>query len=187
MNWLASTRRRMSKTLREPKRVWRTITYPAQHRLAPTAATPAREAIMLFDASTKYGGWVDRVKGMISVCELANITQRGFRICTDSTFPLLRFLEPNDVDWRSDRMALQWNPLRTRFHVSRDRPSDRFERLMHDERPQLYIDTNIDYLASLHPGASSEDLRTLWGALYRQLFRLRPELEADVRAASIAG
>jgi hypothetical protein len=160
----------------------RALAYPLQRRIPITLAKSAPRAVMIFDPSSKYGGWIDRVKGMISVYELARLTGRSFHVHAGPTFPLDGLIEPATFDWRIDRAAVRWNPLETGFHISRDRWVDRFPALRSSSRRTLFVDTNLDYLPELHPELDKHAVRTLWGERYRELFKLAPDLEAEVRA-----
>lgn len=174
---------RWTKLLRRPKQRIRALAYPLQRRL-PVTLTSERDtrAVMVFDPSTKYGGWVDRVKGMISVYELARLTGRTYQVYTGPTFPLEDLVEPASFEWRIRRDALRWNPLETGFHVSRDYWTDSFPALRDSRRNTLFIETNLDYLAELHPELDTNKIQALWGKRYLELFKLAPSLEADVQA-----
>lgn len=136
---------------------------------------------MMFDPSTRYGGWIDRVKGIISAYELARLTGRTFRLFAGPTFPLGELIEPAGADWNARPSDLTWNPITTTFHVSRDRPSVRFARLRASSRARVFVETNLDYLPQLHPARGPGALHRLWGQRYRELFRLKPDLEEEVR------
>ena len=131
---------RSSKLLRRPKQLARTWVYPFQRRLPVTLANEAEtRAVMIFDATTKYGGWMDRVKGIVSVYELARLTGRRFQMYAGATFPLSGLVEPATFDWRVEREALRWNPLATGFHVSRDRWIDAFPKLRNARWRTLFM------------------------------------------------
>jgi hypothetical protein len=168
---------KLAKLLRPYKHRVRALAYPLQRRIPITLAKSAPRAVMIFDPSSKYGGWIDRVKGMISVYELARLTGRSFHVYAGPTFPLDGLIEPATFDWRIDRSALRWNPLETAFHVSRDRKVDRFTALRSSSRRTLFVETNLDYLPELH---REGDARVLWGERYRELFKLSPALDAGV-------
>ena len=171
----------LSKLLRGQKQRLRTLLYPLQRRLPVTLATTAQpRAIMVFDPSTKYGGWIDRVKGMISVYELARLTGRTFQVHTGSAFPLDGMIEPATFDWRVALETLRWNPFETRFHVSRDRWIGAFPALRASRQKTIFIETNLDYLPELHPELDKQAVRTLWGDRYRELFRPSASLEAEL-------
>ncbi len=174
---------RLSKLLRRPKAVIRSWVYPLQRRL-PIALDREVEprAIMIFDPSTRYGGWIDRVKGMISVYELARLTGRSYRVYAGPTFPLDELVEPATFDWRIARESLRWNPLETGFHVSRDRWTDSFAALRTSRRKTMFVETNLDYLPELHPELDRLAIKKLWGDRYRELFKLTPALESEVHA-----
>ena len=137
---------------------------------------------MIFDPSTKYGGWIDRVKGMISVYELARLTGRTFQVHAGPTFPLDELVEPSTFDWRVRREALHWNPFETGFHVSRDRWVQDFAALRSSRWKTMFIETNLDYLSRLHPHLDEHAIQVMWGERYRALFKLSDSLERDVRA-----
>lgn len=172
---------RARKLLRRPKQLVRTYAYPLQHRL-PLSLVPDRErrAIMVFDASSKYGGWMDRVKGMLSVYELARLSQRQFSVFAGATFPLAGLVEPATFDWRIAHGELRWHPLMTRFHVSRDRKVAAFAALRDARARTLYVETNLDYFDALHPELDAPARQALWRTRYHELFRLAPALEREV-------
>ena len=173
----------VSRLLRRPKQQLRALAYPVQRRLPITLERDRdSRAVMVFDPSTKYGGWVDRVKGMISVYELSRLTGRSFRVSTGPAFPLEGLVEPATFDWRIAQSAIRWHPLDTWFHVSRDYWTNSFPRLRHSRRKTLFVETNLDYLAELHPDLDAADVRRLWGQRYRELFELAPALEREVQA-----
>jgi hypothetical protein len=174
---------RARKLLRRPKQLVRTLVYPLQRRLPISLASdPERRAIMVFDASTNYGGWMDRVKGMLSVYELARLTDRKLSVFAGETFPLAGLVEPATFDWRIDRAELRWHPLTTGFHVSRDRKVDAFAQLRDARSRTLFVETNLDYFARLHPELDEPARQALWRTRYHELFRLAPAFEREVAA-----
>lgn len=174
---------RARRLLREPKRLARTWAYPFQRRLPLTLDLAAqRRALMVFDSSTKYGGWMDRVKGMLSVYELACLTGRTFGVSTGETFPLDGLIEPATFDWRIARRDLRWHPFSTGFHVSRDRWVDAFPALRDARWRTLFVETNLDYFEELHPELDEAARNALWSKRYHELFRLAPALEREVAA-----
>lgn len=142
---------------------------------------------MLFDSSARYGGWIDRVKGIISAYELARLTGRQLRLYAGPPFPIAELLRPATFDWRIEPRELRWNPLNTSFHVSRDRISPAFLALREASHPNLFVDTNLDYLPRLHPERDPAQLRALWSERFHELFALEPALEAEVAAHAIPG
>jgi len=175
---------RWKKALHRPAQRLRSLIYPVQRRLhVSVRARPSRRsAIMLFDPSTRYGGWIDRVKGIVSTYELARLTERDFKLYAGPTFPVLEFLKPANHDWRTTLDEVAWNPLTAAFHVSRDRPVPEFAALRRSSRGNLFVDTNLDYLALLHPELSPPQVRALWGQRYRELFEPRPVFAQQIAA-----
>lgn len=178
---------RWTKTLARRAQALQPYLYPLRYRMPMTLRgfRGGRVVIVAFSPLRRYGGWVDRLKGIISSYELARMTGRSFRLDVPPSFPVLEFLEPVTFDWRAG--PLTWNPLDTSFHVSRDRRSRQFVELQHARRPRLYVDTNLDYLAQLHPDASSDALARLWKERFDELFRMRSDLADTVGALARPG
>lgn len=163
----------LSRALRRPKEHARRALYPVQRRLRfgrePNPRT--RSAIMLFDPSVRYGGWIDRVKGVVSTYHLASVTDRNFRLYAGPTFPIDGLIEPATFDWRIKPEEIRWNPLNARFHVSRDQRTKDFSALVRTRARNVFVDTNLDYLPVLNESLDARAVRELWARHFRALFK----------------
>jgi hypothetical protein len=166
------------------KRRVRTLLYPLQRRLrlGKVAVPRRRSAIMLFDPSVRYGGWIDRVKGIVSTYDLARSTSREFRLHAGPTFPIDGLLEPATFDWRIGCDEIRWNPLNSAFHVSRDRTSAHFQALANTRAANVFVDTNLDYLPQLHPTLAEPEVRALWAERFHEIFKPTQQLAIQVDA-----
>lgn len=137
--------------------------------------------IMMFDGYVNHGGFVDRLKGIISFYELAQMRGWNFKIYFQSPFQLSLYLKENESAWVE-------NAVRRRFPAARpvhffDQPASYFGRLIRrfHVKCDFHVYSNIDFLAQLHPGHSRAQIDRLWGERFRQLFRLSEQLEKDVQ------
>jgi hypothetical protein len=181
---------RLNELVHQSKQSVKTLWYPWQRGLRLSFGRDRRgmkDAVMVFDASTGHGGWVDRLKGIVSVYELSQLAGRELKLCMDDSFPVLEFLQPSSFDWRTTREELRWSPLAAGFHVSRDRHSSGFLKLSQSSRSQLFVDTNLDYLPLLHRELTGDQLHTLWGKRYKELFTPKADFEEAVAAYARPG
>lgn len=119
------------------------------------------------DGRVGHGGMFDRLKGMISVYAVAKAQGKGFRVLFTYPFPLEKYLEPRDYDWRLKEGELT-------EHFPQSRPLFIYgecyhpTRLMKDRRRQTHFYYGFNSLDKIN-----EHFHTNydWGKLYHELFR----------------
>lgn len=157
--------------------------YPFQRLDAPALFAPNREKTieMVFDRRKRTGGFVDRVKGMMSCLEIAHITGRTLIIHIDDSFPIYKLLDPGSPNVRFETKPIKWSLMQSAFHVSNDNKNiPAFLSLGNASKKQVFADTNLDYLAELHPGESEDQLNQRRARLFSELFQLKPEFKKAI-------
>ena len=125
------------------------------------------------DGRVGHGGMFDRLKGLISVYAVAKAQEKDFRILFTYPFPLEKYLEPRDYDWRlrDDELVEHFPQSRPLFIYGECyRPT----RLMKDRCHQTHFYYGYNSLDKINErfGTGYD-----WGKLYHELFRPTPYLQ----------
>lgn len=127
-----------------------------------------KRIILCVDGKTKHGGFVDRLKGIVSFYEVAKATNRDFYIHHTHPFELDDYLHPNQIDWKL-KGGFQWYPLSTFFLVA----YNRFDFNVFTSVPKIQSDTiivysNVDYTKQIYSGEIDHQLN--WKQSFEELF-----------------
>jgi hypothetical protein len=156
--------------------------YPLNRLDAPALFSPAKGKTieMVFNHKKRTGGWVDRVKGMLSCLEVARQTGRTLVIHVDDTFPIDKYFDPGATNVKFETGPVRWSLFQSAFHVSNDNKKRTFLKLAGVKRKQLFVDTNLDYLSELYPGETEEYLNHRRMSLFHQIFHLKPGFQKTI-------
>lgn len=158
---------------REPKLICK---YYIGARGKEQGATPnLQNPLYVFrvDGRVGHGGMFDRLKGLISVYAVAKAQSKDFRILFTYPFPLEKYLEPRDYDWRlKDGELIEHFPQSRPLFIYGEcyRPT----RLMKDRCHQTHFYYGYNSLDKINErfGTGYD-----WGKLYHELFRPTPYLQ----------
>lgn len=119
-----------------------------------------------------HGGLVDRLKGAISMYNVALELGAEFYISFTDPFELSDYLAPNEVAW--NKGDVKFNPLRDRiiYAIKRNKPGLINPVTWFDAKtPRTYfVYSNLNYLEGAYPTWSQQQLRDLWQQYFYQLF-----------------
>lgn len=128
------------------------------------------EIIICFDKFGYSGGFVDRLKGIISIYHLALKYNYKFKINFDHPFHLDLLLNQNKTQWKLQKSDLNWSIFNTKFIYAMDDVSHS-EKIIQEIKKghrKIFIYTNLDLLYKLY--LNDEDLTKKWGQTFNELF-----------------
>lgn len=136
-------------------------------------STPQNKRIICFcDGTIPHGGWVDRLKGIISFYDIAKQLDYEFYIYFTQPFQLNTYLESNTVSWEIDKKAILYNPLTTKvIYVNNNFGFKVLDSLQQSKKKTFFVYSNCDYLQMLYPEKSAQDLSLLWHNRFHELFK----------------
>jgi len=128
------------------------------------------EIIICFDKFGYHGGFVDRLKGIISVYHLAQKYNYKFKIYFNHPFHIDLFFNENRFKWKTNKSDLDWSFLSTKFIYAMDDLSigDSIIQEMKKGHRKIFIYTNLDLLSKIY--FNGEDLIKIWGQTFNELF-----------------
>jgi hypothetical protein len=138
--------------------------------------------IMMFEGTIPHGGFVDRLKGIVSFYELSKRNNWEFKIYHASPFKLSLYLKENIVYWEEHAVVRRFPSSRT-IHFF-DQPLLQLNHLVSRFKSYCtyHVYSNVDFLSRLYPDHSSEQLDKLWGNSFNELFQVSEELEKALQA-----
>ncbi len=141
--------------------------------------------IVCFDGLFPHGGLVDRLKGIVSLYQIAKELDYDFKILFDNPFELSMFLEPNSIDWRFKRDNIKWYPTKTRcLYLINNFDANPLEIIKKSKANRFYVYANIDYSKVTFPNLKQEDLYENWRQNFNALFKKSNLLEEKLNAIS---
>lgn len=127
--------------------------------------------IICFDGLFPHGGWVDRLKGIISFYEIAKQLKCDFKILYDSPFSLNTYLEPNEVKWTCSSDDFKINPFSTKVLIFMDDfNSNPIEEIKSTRAKTILIYSNVDYLKLILSTSNSVEVEEKWRNNFNELF-----------------
>ncbi len=132
-----------------------------------------------------HGGWIDRLKGMLSCYELALQEQLDFRIVYTSPVTLTDFFGPGTHDWQPDDEG--YHPFYSRivYHMD-DFEADIRKPLRSHRIRRFYYFYNIDALPTLRPDLNTHQLHERWRSHFHTLFTMTPFMTEQLPATPSA-
>lgn len=144
-----------------------------QYRLVPHLSKQ-KETTLIFicDGSIQHGGFVDRLKGIISFYYFAKINGWHFKLFYSHPFDLSFFFQEGDIRWSVNTVEKAFPKARPIWEF--DRPKVEINRLQKRFAGGgvFHIYSNVDFLNQLMPGTSKNIIQEHWGKLFREIFRI---------------
>jgi len=145
--------------------------------------TKQKQIIVCFDGLFPHGGLVDRLKGIISFYQIAQILGYDFKIIFNNPFDLNLFLEPNSVDWQIDTSKMRWHPTKSKtVYLVNNFKVNPLKLIKNSKAKQFYVYANIDYGKTIFPDLNTEQLENKWRTDFNHLFKKSELLEAKLNA-----
>jgi hypothetical protein len=134
---------------------------------------PKNKRIIFFcDGVIPHGGWVDRLKGIISYYDVAQKLNYDFKLVFTKPFEIKHYLIPNKVEWDIRTSEINFNPLFTKIIYS----NNNFNRnplahIINSKKDTFIVYSNVDYLTILNPELNGFDLNKLWKVHFQAIFK----------------
>lgn len=136
--------------------------------------------IHVLNNTLKHGGLLDRIKGIVSLYQLAKELDYDFKIFVDpQSFDLFKYLQPKQTEliclkdefWLNRKIA---RPL----YLNDYRPDSKgaLLQLFSSDYLQFHVYGNQDYIPLLQPLLTKDAYGAYWAMLFHQLFSFVPEL-----------
>jgi len=140
-----------------------------------------KRIIVCFDGLFPHGGLVDRLKGMVSLYQVAKELDYDFKIVFDNPFQLSSFLEPNHVPWELQPKHITWHPTTTKLlYLINNFEANPFQIIKKSKAHQFYVYANIDYSNSIFPELDLKNVESKWREDFNELFKKSELLKAKL-------
>lgn len=137
--------------------------------------------IICFDGIFSHGGFVDRIKGIISFYEVAKQLNCNFKIRFDHPFDLSIYFKPNTYNWQIENNKVKFNPFDTQIVYLMDNFSANPKELIKQSKAKtILVYSNIDYLKAIHPALSPKQIEEKWQVNFNELFKKTSFLEQEL-------
>ena len=134
-------------------------------------------AVLLVDGKYSHGGFCDRLKGIVSLFQYAQVNNMPFRIDYTYPFKLSDFLLPNQYDWLPKEEEISRNLADVKYIcLVRDPSANRLLQL--NTNKQIHCHANRDIVEQLNVAYQTN---YDWGSMFNTLFCPTNEL-ADLIA-----
>ncbi len=146
-------------------------------RIRFNSKTNKKRIIICFDGLLPHGGFVDRLKGILSFYEISKLEDYEFYIQFDDPFELKLFLEPNKVDWYIKKEDVYWEPFNTKFlYLVNDFDVRPLEVLKNSSASTFIVYANIDYFKTYYTELTASQLEEKWRLSFNELFQKSDDL-----------
>jgi len=137
---------------------------------------------MVIDGSLQHGGFVDRLKGIVSFYALAKKHGWRFQIHYTQPFSLGDFFQEGTVKWNCAFIKKTWPAARPIWLFDQARVD--LPRLVKRlERGGVYhVYSNIDFLRQIYPDLQVDTFGQFWASLFHELFQISPQIESQLGA-----
>ena len=132
--------------------------------------------VYMADGKMVHGGMFDRLKGAISIYALSKVHGKKYGIYFTEPFPLEKYLEPNNYDWRVNKEDLTFSFPQTRPIIAfseKIKP----KRLLRERNGQTHYYYGSNILDFINQWYGTE---YKWTTLFNELFRPSPYLEVQI-------
>ncbi len=144
-----------------------------------------KQIVVCFDGLFSHGGLVDRLKGIISLYQIAQQLGYEFKIMFDNPFELSTFLEPNIIDWKLNRSDLRWHPTKSKcLYLVNNFKTNPLQLIKQSKADTFYVYANIDYSKTIFPGLNTKALEHKWREDFNTLFKKSELLEEKLKIIS---
>ena len=141
--------------------------------------TFATSVVNIFDGSVSSGGWVDRLRGIVSTFLSCESTGRDYRLYFVSPFRLEDYLVPNEVDWRIHKHDLTFSSSETENVIVDTLIGDRREKREQREQLMQGLEKSRDKQTHVYTNAAfcyDDD----FAAVFRRLFKPSGRLQMAI-------
>lgn len=136
---------------------------------------PKEKAIIFFTEKGKWhGGFVDRMKGIVSVFHFCLCKNVPFKINYTFPFELTDFLLPNTYDWIINKNEISFHRKEAKFisFIGYKQPFKRVKNLNLEKQIHIFSNRDITSLLNAEYGTNCT-----WGELFKKLFRPTEKLQ----------
>ncbi len=127
--------------------------------------------IICFDGVIAHGGFVDRIKGIISFYEVSKKLNYNFKINFIHPFEFSDFFLPNKYNWLLER-KIRFNPFDTKILYLVDQFNfNPIETVLKSNAKTYLVYCNIDHLKNIYPELNAEHLNEIWKSNFDFLFK----------------
>ena len=143
-----------------------------------------KRVICIYDGKIRNGGLADRLRGIVSVYKVCKEKNLEFKIIFTSPFNLVKFLEPNKVNWYVSKEELNYNTKVTDIcYIDTLNGSDYeakkqkqwFRREFKNNYKEFHVRTNAIF-------SYNGDYPTLFNELFRPSPQLQTSIEKQKKA-----
>lgn len=133
------------------------------------------------DGLAKQGGLVDRLKGILSIYNIAKQNEIEFKIQFSSPFELNDFLVPAKVNWLFETAPAYRYPKNKPIYLIDDFDERKIQKKLLTIKTGQRLDVyyNVDLLRK------RKDHADIWHTLFWELFQLSPKLKAELNQFQI--
>lgn len=137
-----------------------------------------KRVICIYDGKIRNGGLADRLRGIVSVYKVCKEKNLEFKIIFTSPFNLVKFLEPNKVNWYVSKEELNYNTKVTDIcYIDTLNGSDYetkkqkqwFRREFKKKYREFHVRTNVLF-----------SYKENFSILFSELFKLSPKLQSSI-------
>ncbi|MBL7853050.1 MAG: hypothetical protein JNL17_01525 [Cyclobacteriaceae bacterium] len=135
---------------------------------------------MVIDGSLQHGGFVDRLKGIVSFYALARKLGWRFQIHYTQPFSLGDFFQEGTVKWNCAFIKKTWPAARPIWLF--DQSWVDLPRLVKrlDRGGMYHVYSNIDFVSQVYPDIQKSEYGAFWGSLFRELFVVRGQVKQEL-------
>lgn len=130
--------------------------------------------IMVLDGSLQHGGFVDRLKGIVSFYALAKRYGWSFQIHYSNPFSLIDFFQENELNWHCSEVDKTWPCAQPTWEFDRNKVDlqhlvNRFSR-----GGVHHVYSNVDFVSQVWPLGNRHEQGHQWSTLFHELFKVAP-------------
>lgn len=134
--------------------------------------------VFICDGKIPHGGWVDRLKGIISFYFVAKKLNYRFYIYFVQPFVLDKYLIPNKVNWVLENKSLVYNPITTKIlYLNNNFKANPIEIINNSRKEIFFVYCNVDYLKIFIKDKSEQEINNLRKFLFSELFKQSTHLK----------
>jgi hypothetical protein len=140
-----------------------------------------KQIIVCFEGLFPHGGFVDRLKGIVSLYQVAKELEYDFKIVFDTPFQLSLFLEPNHLQWALQSKQITWHPTKTKLlYLINNFEANPFQIIKKSKAHQFYVYANIDYSKATFQELGLKNVESKWREDFNELFKKSELLKAKL-------
>lgn len=168
---------------------WRKKTILLTHYSKYLSLKPSnkqKQIIVCFDGAVEHGGFVDRLKGILSFYQISKKLNYNFFILFNHPFSLESLLEVNEIDWELRGNRPNWNPFKSKIlYLNNNFDVNPLKVIEQSAARTFYVYANIDYSRTIHPSLTNSELEERWRNDFNILFKKSELLQKELNAVSV--